>query len=84
MVLCMDNVGQTLVSYLQQSRRILVTPKMDFGSAEIHLIGVNALEQKTSVGIVALAGTLLKSKSLDNSADSFKQSNREWKKSGIY
>ena len=48
MVLCMDNVGQTLVSYLQQSRRILVTPKMDFGSAEIHLIGVNALEQKTS------------------------------------
>lgn len=46
MVLCMDNVGQTLVSYLQQSRRILVTPKMDFGSAEIHLIGVNALEQK--------------------------------------
>ena len=47
MVLCMDNVGQTLVSYLQQSRRILVTPKMDFGSAKIHLIGVNGLEQKT-------------------------------------
>ena len=54
-----------------------MTPKMDFGSAKIHLIGVNALEQKTSVGIVALAGTLLKRKSLDNSADSFKQSNRE-------
>ena len=36
-----------------------MTPKMDFGSAEIHLIGVNALEQKTSVGIVALAGITL-------------------------
>ena len=67
----MDNVGQTLVSYLQQ--RILVTPKMDFGSAKIHLICVKLRtstkekkKKKKTNSIVALPGTL-KRKSLPSS-----------------